>query len=117
MAGMSSDELVGVLLRLGDRVCDEVPTIQVRQYPSSQWTVSLHAHPGLPGLVEGTEASLEAAVEACLKKLCALISSRALGDLEAIQEAVSVYSLVSEVARLESTRRALCSPPVDGEIS
>jgi len=74
------------LLRLGDRVCDDPPIIQVQQYPATEWVVSLHAKPGHPALVEGKAATFDLAVLNCLKKLMLVVGERARGDLASLLE-------------------------------
>jgi hypothetical protein len=72
------------LLRLGDRVCDDPPIVQVQQYPATEWVVSLHAKPGHPALVEGKAETFDLAVLNCLKKLMLVVGERARGDMESL---------------------------------
>jgi hypothetical protein len=97
---------LAALLKLADRISDDPPTVQVQQYPATEWRVSLHAKPGHPALVEGKGQTFDLAVLECLKKLMLVVGARAKGDLETLAE-ISSPMLASEKKSCED---ALAAP-------
>jgi hypothetical protein len=94
------------LLRLGDRVCDDPPIVQVQQYPSPEWVVSLHAKPGQPACVEGRAKTFNLAALECLKKLALVVGDRARGDLASLVE-MSMPLMLLEKVKVEGDLRAV----------